>query len=61
MPKQPFLNWLMEADSKPNESLTLAEFQKDSDAFLIPDDSVIGATEEAIQWVEALARLFRAR
>lgn len=51
----------MEADSKPNESLTLAEFQKDSDAFLIPDDSVIGATEEAIQWVEALARLFRAR
>ena len=50
--KQPFLDWLREVDPKPETTLTLAEVQKDSEAFLIPDDDPITGPEEAVHWVE---------
>ena len=55
--KQPFLDWLLEADPNPLKRITLDDLRDDNEAFLIPDD-VADGTEEAIKWVEGNWRMF---
>ena len=57
LPKQPFLDWLISSDPNPPPNLSLEDVREDSDAFLIPDDSVEGQ-EDAEKWVEKRWRMF---
>lgn len=56
--RQPFLDWLMEADPKPDKSLTLAEVHKDNEGFLVPGKSSIQGYDDAVRWVEKRWRMF---
>jgi hypothetical protein len=49
--KQPFLDWLTSID--PDPTLTLANIEDDSDAFLIPGDQFINSESDAVKWVES--------
>jgi hypothetical protein len=48
---QTFLDWLKGVDSDP--TLTLDVLNEDSEAFLIPGDTVIRSEADALGWVEA--------
>ncbi len=56
LPKEPFLQWVMEADPKPMD-WTLEQLREDPDAFLIPDDAA-ECSEDARRWVERRWRMF---
>lgn len=56
--RQPFLDWVMQADPEPLEHLTLASLAEDGDAFLIPGGPAIDNSEDAVRWVEKRWRMF---
>ena len=56
VPKEPFLQWVLEADPKPL-NLTLEELREDPDAFLI-SESTAEFAEDARRWVEHRWQMF---
>ncbi len=48
--KPPFLAWLTSVDA--DSSLTFADLEDDSDAFLIPDEQFLESESDVQKWVE---------
>jgi len=55
--RQPFYDWLMALEPKPDASLTLADLQRDNEGFLIPGDPTIQGYDDAVRWIEKRWRM----